>query len=160
MLISIYLWIITNNFSYILINLNYLQAQSNTPGNPTDPLSDLNTFYNIGFNSRNLLIGGEDSINNSILNLLSIIPGELLFEPEFGSYIQRYLFDPVDALTASSIKEWTIQAIKRWLPHLILDINKSVVIPNSDNQSYTVLIYYTILGNEGQTFFQTGLSAF
>lgn len=46
------------------------------------------------------LITNEQSIKESIINLLSTEPGTRPMDPRYGLNLQRYLFEPLDDITA------------------------------------------------------------
>lgn len=114
----------------------------------TDPLSDINTFYTTGKKATEILVTNTDSVNQQILNLMATTPNDLLFEPEFGSLLQSYLFEPVDPHTAFNIKIWIFRAIEKWLPLIAMIPEQSSVIANTDGQGYSVEIYYYIVGTD------------
>lgn len=113
-----------------------------------DPLSDINTFYTTGLKANEILVNNTDSINQQILNLMATTPTDLLFEPEYGSLLQSYLFEPVDASTAFNIKIWVFRAIEKWLPFIVMIPDQSSIIASSDGQGYNVEIYYYIVGTD------------
>ena len=121
-------------------------------------LADINTYYGVGFKSNQILVDSVDSINQQILNLLSTSPSELLFEPEFGSLVQYYLFEPIDATTAYNIKIWVLKAIERWLPFITMIPNKSSVIPDEINQGFNVKVVYSVVGTDQVGSIQAQLS--
>ena len=122
-------------------------------------LKDLNTFYGVGLNSKQITLDTTNSINNMILNLLTTVPGERLFEPEFGSWLNHFLFEAIDTITASNIREWIIKAIERWIPFIELDQTRLQVIPDLDNQVYRLILYYSIIGTDKAGKLEAGLSA-
>lgn len=107
-------------------------------------LTDLNTFYTTEYKANEIIVSDLDSINQQILNLLATSPGEILFEPDFGSLLQYYLFDPLDSSTAYNIKIWIMEAMARWLPFLEMIPSKSSVLPDTDTQSYNIKVTYLI----------------
>lgn len=112
------------------------------------PLLDINTFYTTGSKANEILLSGTDSVNQQILNLLSTTPTDLLFEPDYGSLLQNYLFEPVDATTAFNIKIWIFRAIERWLPFIAMIPNQSSVIAGDDGLGYNVEVYYYVIGTD------------
>lgn len=107
-------------------------------------LKDLNTYYGTAYKTNQVLVDDIDSINQQILNLLGTNPGEILFEPDFGSLVQRYLFEPIDSATAYNIKIWVMEAMMRWLPFIDMIPSQSSVIPDEINQGYNIKITYSI----------------
>lgn len=123
------------------------------------PLLDLNTYYTTGVKANEILITDTDSINQQILNLLSTSPNDLLFEPEYGSLLQHYLFEPIDATTAYNIKIWVFKAIERWLPFITMVPHLSSIIPDNVNQGYNVKVVYSVVGTDRSGSVQAQLSA-
>ena len=124
-----------------------------------NPLQDLNTYYTTGFKANEILTNDIDSINQQILNLLSTSPTDLLFEPEYGSLLQNYLFEPIDSTTAYNIKIWILKAIERWLPFVTMVPSLSSVIADNKNQGYNVKITYQIVGTDRTGSVQAQVSA-
>lgn len=110
----------------------------------SNPLKDINTFYGTTYKVNQILVDDVDSINQQILNLLNTTPGDVLFEPEVGSYIQRYLFEPLSSATAFNLKIWIVEAVARWLPFITMIPSQSSVIADPSTQSYNIKITYSI----------------
>ena len=51
------------------------------------------------------LLLNENAINNSIKNIVMFLPGEVPFNSDVGSTVQRYLFDIVDEVTAGLLQD-------------------------------------------------------
>lgn len=123
-----------------------------------DPLSDLNSFYQTGFNSKLIVLEGVDAVKNLILNLLGTTPGDILFEPTYGSYIQQQLFEPLDSFTAFEIKVWLQDAVIRWLPFVVIDMGSTSIIPDTSIQGYRATIVFSIAGTDQQGILQTNIT--
>ena len=94
----------------------------------------------------NDLIGLKDSsaIARSIRNIVFTQPGEKFFEPDFGSRVSKLLFENVDDITASQIREEIEYSIVNYEPRVkILSIT---VNPDNDNASFDAVIVYEIIG--------------
>ena len=113
-----------------------------------DSISDLNPTYLIGYKAKEVVLDGVDSLNNQILNLLNTDVGERIFEPEFGSYLQYYLFEPMNETTAFNIKMWVYKALSRWLPFISFVFDKTTVLANELEQRYDVTIVYSVSDKE------------
>jgi phage baseplate assembly protein W len=111
-------------------------------------ITDLNTSYLTGFKANDLIVTGTDAINQQILNLLSTSPKDILFQPELGSMLEYYLFEPIDTNTAYNIKIWVLEALERWLPFITMLPEESSVIPDLQNQSYNIRITYRVNGTD------------
>ena len=57
--------------------------------------------------------------------------GERPFLPEFGSNLYSILFDPIQSDTTMRVEEAIKDAMKMWLPHVI--INRIDVMTNEQN---------------------------
>lgn len=89
-----------------------------------------------------LLVYDEEAINVSIENILGTSPGSRWFRPTFGGPLRRFLFYPITETTATAILMASKNAIERWENRVRVLIQQSSVIPNYDEQSYTVNIVY------------------
>jgi phage baseplate assembly protein W len=61
---------------------------------------------------------GGESIRQSILLLLSTVPGERVMRTEYGCDLFRVLFSPNDDTTAGLAIHYVRQAIRRWEPRV------------------------------------------
>lgn len=87
-----------------------------------------------------------EAVMNSILNILSTLPGERLNHPEFGTDLEAELFQPMDYITAQAIYTKVYDAINRWEPRVRINSKKSTVTPYYDEHVYEVQLYFYIVG--------------
>ena len=94
----------------------------------------------------NDLIGlkNENAIARSVRNLVQTIQGERPFQPVLGSNVQNLLFDNMDKLTASAIKQEIITTIENYEPRV--EMGEVTVEPNYDNNEFQVSVQYYIVG--------------
>ncbi len=94
----------------------------------------------------NDLIGlkNENAIARSVRNLIQTIQGERPFQPVLGSNVQNLLFDNMDKLTASAIKQEIITTIENYEPRV--EMGEITVEPNYDNNEFHVSVQYFIVG--------------
>ena len=94
----------------------------------------------------NDLIGlkNENAIARSVRNLVQTIQGERPFQPVLGSNVQNLLFDNMDKLTASAIKQEIITTIENYEPRV--EMGEITVDPNYDNNEFHVSVQYFIVG--------------
>ena len=86
------------------------------------------------------------AIKQAIVNLLLTNKGERLMNPDYGSDIRSYLFEPLDYGTASQIKRNIISTIDRWEPRIsVLNLNAT---PNFDDNGFDVEMTYEIRGTD------------
>lgn len=109
---------------------------------------DVNTMLGTGLKSDLLL--DVNAINNSLYNLFRCPVGARgpIFQPEYGSSIFQLLHEPLDYITANKVRMYTIQAIQRWEPRIVLDMARSRVDPDLNRNAYMVSIYYSIVATK------------
>ena len=87
----------------------------------------------------------EDSIRQSIRNLIMTNLGERLFEPTVGSNVLASLFEPNDTITAENIAFHVNLTITQNEPRAnLLDV---VVTPSPDENSFAVSVVFSVLNN-------------
>ena len=94
----------------------------------------------------NDLIGLKNSnaIARSVRNIVMTEPGEKFFDEDYGSRISKLLFENVDEITASEIRDEIEYSIVNYEPRVNL-INIEVN-PNYDNYEFDTVITYEIIG--------------
>ena len=91
-----------------------------------------------------IALKNENAIARSVRNIVFTLPGEKFFNENFGSRISKLLFDNVDDLTASSIKDEIERSIRNNEPRVRL-ITVST-FPNFESNQFDVIIVYDIIG--------------
>lgn len=76
------------------------------------------------------MVEGSDAIRQSILLLLSTVPGERVMRPDYGCNLHWLLFSPNDDSTAGLAIHYVRQALERWEPRI--DILKLDAERNQD----------------------------
>ena len=94
------------------------------------------------------LIGlkNENAIARALRNIVFTLPGEKFFNENFGSSVSASLFENIDDITASAIKDEIIQSINNNEPRVELQNVK--IVPNFDENQFDVIIKYLIIGAE------------
>ena len=64
------------------------------------------------------MIEGESVIRQSILTLISTVPGERIMRPEYGCDLHRLLFAANNETTAGLAIYYVRQALERWEPRI------------------------------------------
>jgi phage baseplate assembly protein W len=103
------------------------------------------------------IVNDSDAIKIMIANVLFTIPGERVFEPEFGSDLPFLLHEPMNDITAWRIENASYRALSRWIPYIRVDRPNSRVVPDYDRGVYKASIpYYELSGasyfNKSATF--------
>ena len=91
-----------------------------------------------------IALKNENAIARSVRNIVFTLPGEKFFNENFGSRISKLLFENVDDLTASSIKDEIERSIRNNEPRVRLRSVKT--LPNFENNEFNVTITYDIIG--------------
>ena len=102
------------------------------------------TFQNNPLNSDLIALKNETAIARSIRNIVFTLPGEKFFNPNFGSRVSRSLFENIDEISASNIRDEIATSIVNFGPRV--ELKNVEVIPNYDNNSFDVIITYSIVG--------------
>ena len=76
------------------------------------------SFENNPLNNDLIGLRNENAIARSVRNLVQTIQGERQFQPVLGSNVQNLLFDNMDKLTASAIKQEIINTIENYEPRV------------------------------------------
>ena len=94
-------------------------------------------------------VKNDTAIARSIRNLIFTVPGERFFNENLGSKVSQVLFDTVDDISASAIRDEIEDTIIKYEPRVkIKDIR---VKPDFDNHTFDVTIVYDIVGIDALT---------
>ena len=89
-------------------------------------------------------IKNETAIARSVRNLIFTLPGERFFNENLGSRVSQTLFENMDEISASVIKDEITNTINNYEPRV--DLISVDVSPNYDNNEFNVTINYYIVG--------------
>ena len=96
-----------------------------------------------------IALKNENAIARSLKNIVFTLPGEKFFNPDFGSRITASLFENINDVTASIIVDEIIDSVQRYEPRVqLLDPDGVRAFPNFDNNTFDVIIAYTIIGTD------------
>ncbi len=104
------------------------------------------TFQANPLNEDLIALKNENAIARSIRNIVFTTPGEKFFNPSFGSRITESLFENIDDITATIIVDEIRESIENYEPRV--ELNNVEAFPDYDNNSFDLVITYTILGSE------------
>ena len=91
-----------------------------------------------------IALKNEAAIARSVRNIVFTLPGEKFFDSNFGSRISNSLFENVDEISASIIRDEIRNSITNYEPRVeLIDVQTT---PDYDNASFDVLIQYRIIG--------------
>ena len=89
-------------------------------------------------------IKNSTAIARSIRNLVLTVPGERFFNEDLGYRVSEILFDSIDDISASAIRDEIEETIIKYEQRVKL--NNVKVQPNYDNYEFDVAITYDIIG--------------
>ena len=95
-----------------------------------------------------IAIKNQTAIARSLRNLVLTAPGERFFNENLGSNVNNLLFENMDDVTASSIKDEIQNTINNYEPRVKL--LRTQVSPNYETLEFDVVIRYEIIGVEAQ----------
>lgn len=91
------------------------------------------------------LVTNEDSVKQSIINIILTSPGEKLFNNSFGSEINRLLFENVTPQTTASLIDLIKLTVENYEPRAnLIDV---VASPLPDQNAYTISIIFSVINN-------------
>ena len=107
---------------------------------------DINITFKKHPVTNDLVVSKDASaIKQAIVNLLLTNKGEKLFNPEYGSDIRSYLFEPLDYATASQVSSNIRYTIGEWEPRI--GVKSIEAIPNYDDNGFDIHLEYEIRGS-------------
>ena len=115
-------------------------------------------YININYPFRNSIKGffldltetDNDAIKADLMHLILTRKGQRLYNPQFGTNLMKFIFEPNDELTLNDIKEEITSAVKKYLPKL--QISEISVTESTESEYAAVLrIDYVITDEVFQT---------
>jgi phage baseplate assembly protein W len=107
------------------ININY-------------PFKNSNEGFFLDLNSEQ-----NPAIKADLMHLILTRKGQRLYNPDFGTDLLKYIFEPEDGLTFSSIQDEIKTVVKKYLPKL--QINQILIDQSTESEHAAVVrIDYTI----------------
>jgi len=106
---------------------------------------DVSMSFQVNPLSNDLIaLKNENAIARSVRNIIFTVPGEKFFDPEFGTKISDSLFELIDDISASAIKDQIEYSLETYENRVALRNVK--VEPDFENNGYSVEIVYDIIG--------------
>ena len=102
------------------------------------------TFQANPINYDLIALKNETAIARSIRNLVLTYPGERFFNENLGSKVSRSLFENIDDISASVIKDEIENTIRNYEPRV--NLIGTDVSPDYDNNNFNVTVKYEIVG--------------
>lgn len=89
------------------------------------------------------IVTNEQSVSQSLKNLVLTNIGERFYHPEIGSKVQSLIFEPGGSITANLLKTTITETITNQEPRVSLQ--SITVTDDSDNDAYWIQIVFTML---------------
>ena len=105
----------------------------------------LNSFVVNPFSNQIAKVTNENSISQSIRNLVLTNLGERLFQPLVGGNINRSLFEPLDSITADNLEFDIRNTIKN--NETRANLLAVTVSPDEQNNQFIVNIVFSTINN-------------
>ena len=102
------------------------------------------TFQRNPLNDDLVTLKNQTAIARSVKNIIFTQPGEKFFDEDFGSRVSRFLFENINPITASNIRDEIVQSILNYEPRVKL--SDVFVIPDYDGNIMNVAIVYSVIG--------------
>ena len=102
------------------------------------------TFHANPLNGDLIGLKNENAIARALRNIVFTLPGEKFFNENFGSHVSASIFENVDDITASAIRDEIIQSINNNEPRV--NLQRVTIVPNFDENQFDVIIKYLIIG--------------
>jgi phage baseplate assembly protein W len=91
----------------------------------------------------NLNSSDQRAIKADLMHLLLTRKGQRLYNPDFGTDLLKYIFEPNDERTLNEVKEEVNASVKKYLPKL--QVNNLTVTQSDDSEHAAVIrIDYTV----------------
>lgn len=89
------------------------------------------------------MVEDRELVRQSLLLLISTIPGERVMRPEYGCHLHRLIFAPNDDTTAGLAIHYVRSAIERWEPRI--EVQRLDAAPHpEDPERLEILLDYRI----------------
>lgn len=105
------------------------------------PFQNSDTGFFLALNSTDAL-----AIKSDLMHLLLTRKGQRLYNPDFGTDLLTFIFEPNDTKNLSDIKDSVSVSVKKYLPNLTIT---SLTVTPSEDSDYAAVIRldYTISDN-------------
>jgi phage baseplate assembly protein W len=113
--------------------------------NPLDLQKNIAIGVSLPFNGPgvfNSTFTTKDQIKSNLVNLLLTSTGERIMNPNFGTYLKRFLFEGITDSNLESLKDNLLNSISIYIPDIT--VTSIVITPNTDYNSIDLNIDYVV----------------
>jgi len=91
----------------------------------------------------NLNKDDQNAIKSDLMYLILTTKGQRLYNPEFGTNLLKFIFEPNDSLSFEDIKEEINFVVSKYLPNLTIN-DITVETPKDEEYTAEIKLFYTI----------------
>ena len=102
------------------------------------------TFQRNPLNDDLVVLKNATAIARSVKNIVFTQPGEKFFDEDFGSRVSRFLFENINPVTASNIRDEIVQSVLNYEPRV--ELRTVTVVPDYESNAMNATIIYDIIG--------------
>ena len=90
----------------------------------------------------------KEKVRSQLMHIVFTPKGQRIRNPEFGTDLIKFIFEPNDKITWESVKNEVTESVKRWATNISL--NDIQIVKNEENESeiYVRLDYSVSEGNK------------
>ena len=113
--------------------------------NPLDLQKNIAIGVSLPFNGPgvfNSTYTTRDQIKSNLVNLLLTSTGERVMNPNFGTYLKRFLFEGITDSNLESLKDNLLNSISIYVPDIT--VTNIIITPNTDYNSIDLNIDYIV----------------
>jgi phage baseplate assembly protein W len=85
----------------------------------------------------NLNSDDQRAIKADLMHLLLTRKGQRLYNPDFGTDLLKFIFEPNDSITLDELKDEVKTSVKKYLPQLSIT---SLTVTQSEDNNYAAVI--------------------
>jgi phage baseplate assembly protein W len=113
--------------------------------NPLDLQKNIAIGVSLPFNGPgvfNSTFTTKDQIKSNLVNLLLTSTGERIMNPNFGTFLKRFLFEGITDSNLESLKDNLLNSISIYIPDIT--VTGITITPNTDYNSIDLNIDYVV----------------
>lgn len=113
--------------------------------NPLDLQKNIAIGVSLPFNGPgvfNSTYTTKDQIKSNLVNLLLTSTGERIMNPNFGTYLKRFLFEGITDSNLESLKDNLLNSISIYIPDIT--VTNIIITPNTDYNSIDLNVDYVV----------------
>jgi len=113
--------------------------------NPLDLQKNIAIGVSLPFNAPGVFrstFTTKDQIKSNLVNLLLTSTGERIMNPNFGTFLKRFLFEGITDSNLVSLKDNLLNSISIYIPDIT--VTNIIITPNTDYNSIDLNIDYVV----------------